>query len=118
MPFDLLLILLHDLNKRVLEGACGVADTARPGVDTAWNGRAMPRTKRKPPPPPPRWLPRAGAHYYLILGNGMIQRFPWNGTDFDHEAWNFGNCFKTHAQAIQAREKMREVLLMVHKDHA
>src|SRR5438093_12338350 len=25
-----------------------------------------------------RWLPSEGDHYFLILGNGRIQRFPWN----------------------------------------
>jgi hypothetical protein len=48
----------------------------------------------------------------------MIELFPWNDTDFDHETWHFGNCFKTHAQAVQARETIREVLLTVHQDHA
>ena len=64
-----------------------------------------------------RWLPSAGDHSFLILGNGMIQRSPWNGTDFDQEAWHFGNCFTTHAQAVQARDKLKEVLLSLHQDH-
>ena len=32
-----------------------------------------------------RWLPRAGEHYFVMLGNGTIARFPWNDTPFDHE---------------------------------
>ena len=53
-----------------------------------------------------------------MLGNGMIELFPWSDTPFDHETWSFGNCFKTHAQAVQAREKIREVLRTVHQDYA
>ena len=61
-----------------------------------------------------RWLPRQGEHYFLMLGNGTIARFPWNDTDFDHETWDFGNCFKTHEEAVQARDKIQEVLLSLH----
>ena len=78
----------------------------------------MPRSRHKPPPQPERWLPSAGEHYYLILGNGMIEFFPWNDTRFDYEAWIFGNCFKTQAQAAQARDKIKAVLLTVHPKHA
>jgi hypothetical protein len=78
----------------------------------------MPRRRPKNPQLPQRWLPSKGDHYYLILGSGMIEIFPWSDTDFDHEAWNFGNCFKTHAQAVQARENIKGVLLTFHQDHA
>jgi len=62
-----------------------------------------------------RWLPSKGEQYFLILGNGKIEIFPWNDTNFDQEAWHFGNCFKTHAQAAQAREKIIEVLRTLHQ---
>ena len=65
-----------------------------------------------------RWVPRQGEHYFLILGNGTIARFPWNDTDFDHEAWHFGNCFQTQEQAEHARDTITEVLRTVHQDHA
>ena len=78
----------------------------------------MPRSRRKNPSPPQRWLPSEGDHYYLILGNGMIELFPWSDTPFDHETWHFGNCFKTHEEAVQARDKIQEVLLSLHQDHA
>ena len=66
-------------------------------------------------PPSQRWLPSGGDHYFLILGHGMIARFPWNDTAFDHEAWHFGNCFHTQAQAAQARDKLKEVLRALHQ---
>ena len=63
-----------------------------------------------------RWLPQLGASYFLILGDSTIKRFQWQGTDFDHEAWQFGNCFRVWKEAEQARDKIKEVLLMVHQD--
>ena len=78
----------------------------------------MPRRRRTTPPDPQRWLPSIGDHYYLILGNGMIERFPWSDTPFDHEAWQFGNCFPTYEQAVQARDIIKEVLLALHQGHA
>ena len=65
-----------------------------------------------------RWQPNGGDYYYIILGNGIIKIFPWNDTDFDHEAWYFGNCFRTHKEAVYAREKIAEVLRTVHQEHA
>jgi hypothetical protein len=56
-------------------------------------------------------LPSEGEHYFLILGHGRIARFLWNDTAFDHEAWHFGNCFKTHQQAEQARDAVKALLL-------
>jgi len=77
----------------------------------------MPRSRRKTSRKSQRWQPSDGDYYYLILGNGMIEIFPWNDTDFDHEAWHFGNCFKTHEDAVQTREKITEVLRTVHQEH-
>jgi hypothetical protein len=64
-----------------------------------------------------RWVPRQGEYYFLILGNGTIARFPWNDTDFDHEAWHFGNCFNTQEQAEHARDQLKAVLLTLHQHH-
>jgi hypothetical protein len=68
-----------------------------------------------PSPPSQRWLPSKGESYFLMLGNGMLESFPWSDTAFDHEAWHFGNCFKTQADAAQARQKIKEVLLTLHE---
>jgi hypothetical protein len=76
----------------------------------------MPRRRRTNPQQIQRWLPSEGDHYYLILENGMIELFPWNDTNFDQETWHFGNCFKSHAQAEQARDKLQDVLLTFHEE--
>jgi len=79
-----------------------------PGVHTA-------EREEMSTPPSQCWLPNTGEHYFLMLGNGMIARFPWNDTDFDREAWHFGNCFHTQAQAEQAREQITQVLHTLHQ---
>jgi len=59
-------------------------------------------------------MPRNGQRYFLVLGNGTIQRFQWHGTDFDQEAWDFGNCFRSRREAEQAHTAIKEVLLHFH----
>jgi hypothetical protein len=61
-----------------------------------------------------RWLPSTGEQYFLILGHGMIARFPWHDTALDHAAWHFGNCFSTYAQAQHAREQITALLRTFH----
>jgi len=52
------------------------------------------------------------------LGDGSIQVFPWSDTPFDHGAWQFGNCFRTHREAERAREVLWQVLWAFHSEHA
>jgi hypothetical protein len=58
-----------------------------------------------------RWKPTHHECYFVILGDGSIQNFPWNGTDFDLRAWQFGNCFRRRTTAEQARNAVQELLL-------
>jgi hypothetical protein len=34
----------------------------------------------------------------------------WSDTEFDHQAWQFGNCFRKRTVAEQARQAIQEVL--------
>jgi len=64
-----------------------------------------------------RWKPGHQARYYVILGNGEIQRFQWNDTPFDYEAWDFGNCFRLRREAEHARDNVKKTLLNFHKNN-
>ena len=66
-------------------------------------------------PPSPRWLPSKGEPYFLILGHGQVAIFRWNDTDFDQEAWHFGNVFVSLEQAEHARDTIKEVLHALHE---
>jgi hypothetical protein len=70
------------------------------------------------PAEPPRWKPTSRAHYFLILGDGEINRFQWYGTSFDEEAWNFGNCFRSRKDAEQARDAVKELFVNFYNRHA
>jgi hypothetical protein len=45
-----------------------------------------------------------------------LRTFWWNGTEFDHQAWEFGNCFKVWKDAAQAREAVKELLLRFQRE--
>ena len=49
-------------------------------------------------------------HYFLILANGEIKSFQWNDTVFDHEVWDFGNCFRIRQEAEQAQNLIKKLL--------
>ena len=70
----------------------------------------MPASTPQPQDPSACWKPALHQHYFLILGDGRIQMLRWADTPFDHGAWQFGNCFKTHRDAVRAREVLRQVL--------
>src|SRR5439155_334368 len=70
------------------------------------------------PPQYTRWMPRNGQRYFLVLGNGTVQRLQWHGTDFDQEAWSFGNCFRSRRKAERAREGIKEYLANFHREVA
>jgi hypothetical protein len=57
-----------------------------------------------------RWKPTQHGQYFLILGDGRIQTFLWNDTEFDRRAWQFGNCFRRRTIAEHARQAILEVL--------
>jgi hypothetical protein len=74
-----------------------------------------------PPPNQPSeepacWKPALHQAYFMILGDGTIKILPWSDTPFDHGAWQFGNCFRTHREAERAREVLRQVLRAFHRD--
>jgi hypothetical protein len=70
----------------------------------------MRRRSETIPPERDRWMPRNGEQYFLIMGNRTVQRFQWHGTEFDLDAWKFGNCFKTSQDAERAREVVKVLL--------
>ena len=70
----------------------------------------------QPPDPSACWKPALHRPYFVILGDGSIQVFLWSDTPFDHGAWQFGNCFRTHREAERAREVLRQVLWALHRD--
>jgi hypothetical protein len=71
-------------------------------------------TPNQPSDPPACWKPALHQPYFVILGDGSIQVFRWSDTPFDHRAWQFGNCFRTHRDAERTQEVLRQVLRDFH----
>ena len=78
-----------------------------------WNGTTMQTRMLKMPRARDRWMPNNGDRYFIVLGDGTIKTFWWNGTDFDQKAWQFGNCFRVWKDAVQAREAVKDCCCML-----
>ena len=65
-------------------------------------------------PEPKLWKPEIHARWFHIEADGHIACDEWGDAPDDQARWKIGNCFKTRAEAEQAREKMKVVLLNFH----
>lgn len=62
-----------------------------------------------------RWKPEEGEWYYFVCSNGSIEEYQWDGDSTDDIYYQNGNCFKTEAEAQAAAEKVKALLLSLHK---
>jgi hypothetical protein len=62
-----------------------------------------------------RWKPEDGEWYYFVCSNGSIDEYQWDGDGTDDIYYQNGNCFKTEAEAQAAAEKIKALLLSLHK---
>jgi hypothetical protein len=67
-------------------------------------------------PEPKRWKPQEGHGYYVIRSSGIAVYTISHDTLSNECTYNFGNCFETEAQAIEAARRVRELLLNYHKE--
>ena len=81
---------------------------------TPWMPIKEPATYVKPEPK--RWKPDYRQPYYCIGGYANVYGDIYEDRRFDIAKYNFGNCFKTRAQAIEAARRVRELLLNYHKE--
>ena len=61
------------------------------------------------PAEPRHWKPPQHELSCLLLGNGYLCSVQWSGTDFEHGAWQFGNCSRNLQEARQTRDVIQEV---------
>jgi len=67
-------------------------------------------------PEPQRWKPQYGDEYYAIKSSGLIAHSIFHNGLSEDCTYNFGNCFETREQAIEAARRVRETLLNYHKE--
>jgi hypothetical protein len=62
------------------------------------------------PVEPERYKPSEGEAYFFVECDGIIGESDWVDRSIDRAMWSLGNCFQNHADAVRAREKIKEVL--------
>ena len=62
-----------------------------------------------------RWKPKFDEAYYCIFANGNIDKTVWRNIPTDNNLFERGNCFKTEEEAESAAEKVKALLLSLHK---
>ena len=70
-----------------------------------------------------QWRPKNGEHYWEIDSAGEIREYQWfdtttPGSQWIAKTWAFGNCFKSRAEAEQARSGIQAYLQSFHAQHA
>ncbi len=64
---------------------------------------------------PKRWKPSPNQYYWEIdYTGGVLWRYSF--LEIDDKQYNFGNCFQTSEQAIEAARRVRKLLLNYHKE--
>jgi hypothetical protein len=62
-----------------------------------------------------RWKPCPNQYYWeMDYTGGVLWRY--NVSGIDDKQYEYGNCFQTSAQAIEAARRVRETLLNYHKE--
>lgn len=60
-------------------------------------------------PSKPKWKP--DGRYFYINTDGAIEEGHWDNHEFDEDRYEFGNCFKTEAEAQEMAVRIRKLLL-------
>ena len=63
-----------------------------------------------------RWRAEDGEGYFCVDSQGSIMVYKDEGFCIDGNRHEFGNYFRTHAQAIEAAKRMKEVLRKYHEE--
>lgn len=63
-----------------------------------------------------RWKPETNEMYWFIPKDGEVIPFCWCDDEIDRTCFNFGNCFRTEEEAEAAAEKVKDLLLDLHKN--
>lgn len=64
-----------------------------------------------------RWKPEFGDVYWVVTSRGDVTDCRcWHADWFDTGQYTFGNCFRTEEEAETAAEKVKALLLDLHKN--
>ena len=57
-----------------------------------------------------RWKPETNEWYWKLRDTGVPLELKWTGTKQDWDYYHYGNCFRTNAEAVAARNKIAGLL--------
>jgi len=63
-----------------------------------------------------RWKPKNGENFFYVSDVASIYSSTWSGDWEDVRRYDMGNIFRSKKEAEQARDKVKELLLSLHKD--
>lgn len=63
-----------------------------------------------------KWKPKICEQYWFIDRDGDVRYHLWTEWDSDNDKYDFGNCFRTKEEAEAAAEKVKALLLSLHKN--
>lgn len=63
-----------------------------------------------------RWEPKLGDKYYLVRPEGSYCRNENIRDTHHHKYFDFGNCFRTQAQATEAAKRIKQTLMDYHRE--
>lgn len=61
--------------------------------------------------PVERWKPEINEWYWKLRDTGVPLELKWTGTKQDWDYYHYGNCFRTNAEAVSARDMVKKALL-------
>ena len=68
------------------------------------------------------WKPKDGECYFIMNGNGKVERYKLIGTFGDKLSYSIGNCFKTeqdalnHVKHLKAKKKLQDELAVMNAE--
>ena len=60
--------------------------------------------------PVEQWKPETNEWYWKLRDTGVPLELKWTGTKQDWDYYHYGNCFRTNAEAVAARERVKKAL--------
>jgi hypothetical protein len=57
-----------------------------------------------------RWKPETNEWYWKLRDTGVPLELKWTGTKQDWDYYHYGNCFRTNAEAVAARDMVKKAI--------
>lgn len=62
-----------------------------------------------------KFSPKLGERYFTVDTNGDISEYMWEDDEWDHDCYDFGNCFQTEEQAERTSRAIKNLFRWAHQ---